>query len=116
MGPTDLRLELDLVQRPGQPGKPGGRTGPERQARFVPLDEDVLQREGRTGHPEAGLPVGKLSDIIKTQYGYHIIRVEDRRPMQLEAVRGILANELAHRDLDQVIANGFKLNMAYFGK
>ena len=62
------------------------------------------------------LPVGKLSDIIKTQYGYHIIRVEDRRPMQLEAVRGILANELAHRDLDQVIANGFKLNMAYFAK
>lgn len=62
------------------------------------------------------LPVGKLSDIIKTQYGYHIIRVEDRRPMQLEAVRGILANELAHRDLDLIIANGFKLNMAYFGK
>lgn len=62
------------------------------------------------------LPVGKLSEVIKTQYGYHIIRVEERRPMQLDAVKGILANELAHRDLDQIIGNGFKLNMAYFGK
>ena len=61
------------------------------------------------------LPVGKLSEVIKTQYGYHLIRVEERRPMQLEAVKGTLANELAHRDLDQIIANGFKLNMAYFG-
>ncbi len=62
------------------------------------------------------LPVGKLSDIIKTQYGYHLIRVEDRRAMQLASVKAVLANELAHRDLDQIIASGFTLNMAYFGK
>lgn len=62
------------------------------------------------------LPVGKLSNVIQTQYGYHIIRVEERRPMKLEAVKGILANELAHKDLDRIILNGYKLNMAYFGQ
>lgn len=62
------------------------------------------------------LPVGKLSTVIKTQYGFHIIRVEARRPMALEAVKGIMANELAHKELDNIILNGFKLNMAYFGQ
>ncbi|MDP1900147.1 MAG: peptidylprolyl isomerase [Rubrivivax sp.] len=62
------------------------------------------------------LPVGTTSGVIKTGYGFHLIRVEERRPMALEAVKEILANELAHRDLDGIILNGYKLNLAYFGK
>lgn len=62
------------------------------------------------------LPVGQLSPVIRTEYGFHIIRVEARRAMALEAVRGIMANELAHKELDSIILNGFKLNMAYFGQ
>lgn len=62
------------------------------------------------------LPVGTVSGVIKTPYGFHVIRVEERRPMPLEAVKGILANELAHAELDRLILSGYKLNTAYFGK
>lgn len=62
------------------------------------------------------LPTGTLSGVIKTEYGYHIIRVEERRPMTFNAVRAILANELAHNELDGIVLNGYKLNMEYFGK
>lgn len=62
------------------------------------------------------LPVGAVSGVIKTAYGFHVIRVEERRPMPLEAVKGILANEMAHAELDRLILNGYKLNTAYFGK
>lgn len=62
------------------------------------------------------LPVGMVSGVIKTRYGFHVIRVEERRPMPLEAVKGILANEMAHAELDRLILNGFKLNASYFGK
>jgi len=62
------------------------------------------------------LPVGQLSGVIQTEYGFHILRVEERRPMPLEAVKGIMANDLAHRDMDAIILNGYKLNAGYFGK
>ena len=61
------------------------------------------------------LPVGKVSEVIRTRFGYHIVRVEERRSLGLNAVKGILANELAHKELDGVILNGYKLNMDYFG-
>ena len=62
------------------------------------------------------LPVSTVSGVIKTAYGFHVIRVEERRPMPLEAVKGILANELAHAELERLILSGYKLNTAYFGK
>ena len=62
------------------------------------------------------LPVGRLSQVIQTEYGFHILRVEERRPMPLEAVKAIIANELAHQELDRIILNGYTLNTAYFGK
>ena len=62
------------------------------------------------------LPVGKLSDVVQTEYGFHILRVEERRPMPFDSVKAALANELAHRDMEAIIKNGYKLNEAYFGK
>ena len=62
------------------------------------------------------LPVGQISEPIKTEFGFHIIKVTERRPEPFEAVRKMLANELAHKDLDKIIMNGYKLNEAYFGK
>ncbi|MFN0104114.1 MAG: peptidylprolyl isomerase [Bryobacteraceae bacterium] len=62
------------------------------------------------------LPVGKLSDVIHTEYGFHILRVEERRPMPLESVKATIANEMAHKDMDAIILKGYKLNEAYFGK
>ncbi len=61
-------------------------------------------------------PVGQLSQVIQTEYGFHILRVEERRPMPLEMARAMIANELAHNELDGIILNGYKLNTAYFGK
>lgn len=62
------------------------------------------------------LPVGKLSDPIQTEYGFHILQVEERKPIPLESVKDAVANELAHRDMDAIILKGYKLNEAYFGK
>lgn len=62
------------------------------------------------------LPVGKLSDVVQTEYGFHILRVEERRPMPFDSVKAALANELAHNDMNAIIKNGYKLNEAYFGK
>ena len=62
------------------------------------------------------LPAGVLSHVVQTQYGFHILRVEERQPMPLDAVKAMIANDLAHKDLDGVILNGYKLNTAYFGQ
>ena len=62
------------------------------------------------------LPTGQVSNLIKTEFGFHIIKVEERQPMTFETVRKMLASELAHKDLDAIIMNGYKLNQEYFGK
>lgn len=62
------------------------------------------------------LPLGQVSRPIRTEYGFHILRVEERVPMSLEMVKGIIANDLAHQELDAVIRDGYKLNTAYFGR
>lgn len=60
------------------------------------------------------LPVGAVSAPVETEFGIHILRVDERRPMTMDAVKNVLANELAHKALDEIIAGGFKLNTAYF--
>jgi parvulin-like peptidyl-prolyl isomerase len=78
-----------------------------------------VTRGGTAANFEAAaftLPVGKLSDIVETEYGFHILRVEERKPVPLEAVKAMVANELAHRDMESFVHNGYKLNDDYFGK
>jgi len=62
------------------------------------------------------LPIGSLSEVIQTERGFHILRVEDRQPLPLSAVRAVIANDLAHRDTEALLLNGFKLNDAYFAQ
>ena len=62
------------------------------------------------------LPIGKVSQAIQTRYGLHIIRVEERRAMALTAVKAALANEMAHKEMDRIIQDGYKINQAYFGQ
>ena len=62
------------------------------------------------------LPIGKVSQAIQTRHGLHIIRVEERRAMPLPTVKAALANEMAHREMDRIILDGYKINQAYFGQ
>lgn len=61
------------------------------------------------------LPVGELSKVVRTEYGFHILRVEQRTPLKLDAVRAVMANALAHKEMETILLNGYKLNAGYFG-
>lgn len=61
------------------------------------------------------LPVGELSKVIRTEYGFHVLRVDQRQPMKLDAVRAVMANDLAHKEMETILLNGYKLNAGYFG-
>jgi len=60
------------------------------------------------------MPKGELSKVVKTEFGFHILRVEDRQPIGFDAIKASIANDLAHADLDKLILNGYTLNTAYF--
>lgn len=60
------------------------------------------------------LPIGSLSEVIQTELGFHILRVEERQPVALAEVKAVIANELAHRETEALLLNGYKLNDAYF--
>lgn len=62
------------------------------------------------------LPVGKLSGVIQTELGFHILRIAERQPLPFQSAKAMIANELAHNDMDAIIQKSYKLNEAYFGK
>jgi peptidyl-prolyl cis-trans isomerase C len=62
------------------------------------------------------LPTGQISGVVQTEFGFHILRVDQRQPMSFDAMKGTIANDLAHRQLDAVVAGGYTLNATYFGK
>lgn len=65
-------------------------------------------------HAAYSLPTGTLSAPVRTEFGFHILRVDERRPMTPEALKAVLANELAHQALAKLIEGGYTLNPAYF--
>ena len=67
------------------------------------------------------LPVGQVSEPVKTVYGYHLIKVEERRAKPLEAVRGkieeTLKTKMAQQKVEEIRNGaGTTINEAYFGK
>lgn len=62
------------------------------------------------------LPVNGISDVIKTQNGFHVLQVLDHRPMPFEAVRKALENILARQRYEEIGKTGITLNADYFKK
>jgi foldase protein PrsA len=49
-------------------------------------------------------PVGELSPVVKTQFGYHIIKVEDKKPahtLSLDEVKAFLVMQLENQQKDE---------------
>lgn len=74
-------------------------------------DLDYFPRKGVMTEPFAAvafdLKVGQMSDVVETEFGYHLILVTDRKPGQLIAFENVadVAEELYAEDLrDAIIA------------
>ncbi len=67
------------------------------------------------------LPVGQVSEPVKTAFGYHLIKVEDRRAKPVESVRAkieeTLKTSMAQKKVEEIRDGaGTEINEAYFGK
>jgi peptidyl-prolyl cis-trans isomerase C len=67
------------------------------------------------------LPVGEVSEPVKTPFGYHIIKIASRTSKTFDEAKPQIEKELkpklAKEDLDQIKAHtAVSLNDAYFGK
>jgi len=91
-------------------GKKGGSLGTFKKGSMVPQFEEVAFK----------LPVGEVSEPVKTQFGYHIIKVDSREPAKFEAVKSSidqkLKPELAQKAVEEIRKQTpVTINDAYFG-
>jgi parvulin-like peptidyl-prolyl isomerase len=66
-------------------------------------------------------PVGQISEPIKTQFGYHLVKVEERKSKTFEEAKDDIAKQLkpqqAQKTVDEIRKqSGITINEAYFGK
>jgi peptidyl-prolyl cis-trans isomerase C len=66
------------------------------------------------------LKQGDISEPVKTQYGYHIIQVEEKKTQPFDEVKDELAQKLGPEQVEKLVADlkkGSKveLNDKYFG-
>jgi foldase protein PrsA len=61
-------------------------------------DADITQWV--TGFKEAAatLPIGKISDPVETEYGYHVMKVESRKTKTFDEVKDSLKSSIAEND------------------
>ena len=83
-GGTAFRsVATDESDDPGSAAQ-GGELGCGSRGRFVPAFEDAAY----------ALEVDEVSDPVQTQFGYHLIRVEDRNPAQYQDVSDSVRQQL----------------------
>jgi peptidyl-prolyl cis-trans isomerase C len=93
-----------------QSGKQGGSLGTFTKGKMVPAFEQAAWK----------LPVGTVSEPVKTQFGYHIIKVDKHETAKFEDVKnGIdqkLKPELAQKAAEEIRKqSAVTINDAYFG-
>lgn len=74
-----------LSEEPGAEGREGLLT-PGREGSWVP----------EFWAAALALEPGEISPVTETQYGYHILRLEDREVVPFEEARSVVAREVAH--------------------
>ena len=88
--------ELAQAKSTGPSGPNGGELGWFGAGMMVKQFEDVV----------VGLDVGKLSEPVQTQFGWHVIRLNDSReiaPPAFEEVRGELAEEMQQLVIEKAL-------------
>ncbi|MDX1582545.1 MAG: peptidylprolyl isomerase [Thermoanaerobaculia bacterium] len=74
-------------------GARGGELGEFSRGQMVPEFENAVFTAGE----------GELTPVVRTQFGYHVIQVQERDVMTLEEVREQLATELRQQKLQEQI-------------
>ncbi len=92
-------------------GSNGGSLGTFARGRMVPVFEQAA----------FSLPIGQLSEPLKSQFGYHLIQVQDRKSKTFEEVKsqieGRLKPEMARKAIEDVRKSvPSTIDEAYFGK
>ncbi len=86
----------------------GGSLGPAAgRGKFVaPFDQAVFS-----------LPIGQLSEPVKTPFGYHLIKVEERNAKPFEQARPEVERKMAHDAMERIQKETpVALDDSYFGK
>lgn len=78
------RIAAELSEEPGAEGREG-LLQPGREGSWVP----------EFWAAALALEPGEISPVTETQYGYHILRLEDRRPVPFEEARAGVVREVA---------------------
>jgi PPIC-type PPIASE domain len=59
-------------------------------------------------------PVGTVSEPFKTKFGYHVVLVDERKPIAFERVRPTLEFMRAKQKMEAIAGAGVQLNDSYF--
>lgn len=90
-----------------QTGASGGLLPPFTRGQMIPEFENAA----------FSLPVGKVSDPVKTQFGYHIILVDQHAAKSFEDVKADIEPEVAREAVDSLKAKTqVVIDDGYFGK
>jgi peptidyl-prolyl cis-trans isomerase C len=107
----DFAMLAKLNSDDTQSGANGGSLGPFTRGRMVPAFDQAA----------FSLPVGQVSEPIKTQFGYHLIKVDEHSTKPFEEARAEITPkmkpEMARKAAEEIRKQTpITLNEAYFGK